>query len=284
MSLTLFTAAGCARCAIVRRFLAHKGLAWDEHDAIDAGKEVFGRFYRAHRDAVVRGGEGIEFPVLAQAGEIRQGVAAILAWLHAGTRLDGYIGRSELSKGWVGGLQVSRGDPGEIDRLVEILAFLKASGLKLQLDTDGRNPAVLERLLAQGLGDRAVMELKGPMPLYAALIGAPVEPLEVERSMTLAAGFPEFRFATTVAPVLVTEGGPADPRYLTPEEIASTALWLKQATGSHRQPYFLRVFDPLAGPDERFRRMERLAPGALIRHRTAARRHQVLTEVEPLPA
>jgi pyruvate formate lyase activating enzyme len=128
------------------------------------------------------------------------------------------------------------------------------------------------------------MEIKGPMPLYAALTGAPVDAQDVERSMTLASGFREFRFATTVAPVPVTEDGPATPRYLTPEEIAATALWLKQATGSHRQPYFLRVFDPLASADERFRRMERLAPGALVRHRTAARRHQVLTEVEPLPA
>jgi pyruvate formate lyase activating enzyme len=143
---------------------------------------------------------------------------------------------------------------------------------------------VLERLRAQGLGDRAVMELKGPMPLYAALTGAPVDAQDVERSMTLASGFPEFRFATTVAPVPVAEDGPATPRYLTPEEIAATALWLKQATGSHRQPYFLRVFDPLSSADERFRRMERLAPVALVRHRTAARRHQVLTEVEPLPA
>ncbi|MCU0604129.1 MAG: hypothetical protein MUC33_15880, partial [Desulfobacterales bacterium] len=68
--------------------------------------------------------------------------------------------------------------------------------------------------------------------------------------------------------------------YLTPEEIAETARWLKEATGSHRQPYVLRIFDPRNHPDERFRSVEKLPPAALFRHRSAARKFQVLTEIE----
>jgi len=280
MSILLFTATGCARCAIAKKFMAEKGLAYDEHNAIGAGKERFGQFYRAHRSAVFRGKEGIEFPVLAQGGEIRQGVAAALAWLQSGSRLDGFIGRSEPSKGWVGGLHVARGDPGEAESLAGVLGFLKRNGLKLQLDTDGRNPAVLERLLRQGLGDRVVMDLKGPRALYPALVGAPVDPQDVERSMALVARFPEFRFETTVAPVPAAEGGREGIRYLHPEEIAATARWLKEATGSHRQPYFLRVFDPQTAADDRLHSVEALPPGALVRYRTAARTHQVLTEIQ----
>lgn len=279
MSVLLFTAAGCARCAIAKKFMAEKGLAYDEHDAIGAGKELFGQFYRAHRGAVFRGKEGIEFPVLAHGGEIRQGVAAVLAWLQSGGRLDGFIGRSEPAKGWIGGLHVSRGDPGEADGLAGVLGFLKRDGLKLQLDTDGRNPAVLERLLRQGLGDRVVMDLKGPRALYPALVGAPVETEDVERSMALVAGFPEFRFETTVAPVPAMDEGREGCRYLSPEEIAETARWLKEATGSYRQPYFLRVFDPRTAADDRLRSVAALSPSALVRHRTAARNYQVLTEV-----
>jgi len=282
MSILLFTATGCARCAIAKKFIAEKGLACDEHDAIGAGKERFGQFYRAHRGAVFRGKEGIEFPVLAQGGEIRQGVAAVLAWLQCGSRLDGFIGRSEPSKGWVGGLHVSRGDPGEAERLAGVLGVLKRNGLKLQLDTDGRNPAVLERLLRQGIGDRVVMDLKGPQALYPALVGAPVDPQDVERSMVLAAGFPEFRYETTVAPVPAMEEGREGCRYLSPEEIAATARWLKEATGSYRQPYFLRIFDPRATADDRLGSVAALSPGELIRHRTAARNYQVLTEVQTI--
>jgi pyruvate formate lyase activating enzyme len=169
MSLTLFTAAGCVRCIIAKKFMRAKNLAFEEHDAIGAGKERFGQFYRAHRAAIHRGAEGIEFPVLADGSEVRQGVAPVVAWLQAGARLDGFIGRSELPTGWVGGLHVSQGDPGALDELVAVLGFLKQSGLNLQLNTDGRNAAVLERLSGQGLGDRVVMDLKGPGPLEVDL-------------------------------------------------------------------------------------------------------------------
>ena len=54
MSLTLFTAAGCARCNIAKKFMQEKCIAYDEHDAVGEGKECFGQFYRTHRQAVVR--------------------------------------------------------------------------------------------------------------------------------------------------------------------------------------------------------------------------------------
>lgn len=279
MSLILYTATGCARCQIAKKFMREKNLGFDEHDAVGEGKDLFGKFYRVHRTAIVRGADGVEFPVLADGSEVRQGVAAVIAWLQAGARLDGFIGRSDVAKGWVGGLHVSKGDPAALADLLVVLGFLKRSGVMLQLHTDGRNAAVLERLLAEALGDRVVMDLKGPRPLYAAMIGGPVDPEDVQRSMTLAAEFPEVRFETTVAPVVRAEECPEAIRYLTPDEIAETAQWLKAATGSHRQPYVLRVFNPQAAPDDRFRSVEMLAPAALIRHRSAARRHQVLTEI-----
>jgi len=280
MSLTLFSATGCARCQIAKKFLREKNLSFDEHDAIGEGRELFGRFYRAHRASIFRGAEGVEFPVLADGPEVRQGVAVVIAWLQAGARLDGFIGRSGLSKGWVGGLHVSRGDPAAMKELVAVLAFIKVNGLKLELDTDGRNAEVLERLLEDGLGDRVVMDLKGPRPLYGALLGTPVDTDEIGRSMALVAKFPEYRFETTVAPVPPAGEEPASIRCLSPEEIAETAEWLKTATGSHRQPYVLRAFDPEAHAGDRLPAVEALSPGTLFRHRTAARKHQVLTEIK----
>jgi pyruvate formate lyase activating enzyme len=277
MGLILFTAAGCARCQIAKIFMRKKHLSFDEHDAIGEGKELFGRFYRAHRAALVRGAAGVEFPVMNDDGEVRQGVAAVAAWLQAGARLDGFIGRSEPSKGWVGGLHVSQGDPAAVEDLIDVLGFLKKSGLKLELDTDGRNAAVLARLLELGLGDRVVMDLKGPRALYEVLTGAPVDAEEVSRSMALVARFPEYRFETAVALTPRPAEDPAALHCLTPAEVAETAQWLKAATGSHRQPYVLLA---RAQPDDPARPVQSLSPGSLVRHRTAARRHQVLTEIK----
>jgi pyruvate formate lyase activating enzyme len=283
MNLTLFTATGCSRCNVAKKFMHAKGIVFVEHDAVGEGKELFAQFYRAQRGAIFRGAEGIEFPVFVDGDEIRQGVAVVIAYLHAGKRLDGFIGRSELPKGWVGGLHVSQGDPAASDELVTVLTFLEKSGLKLQLETDGRNADVLERLLELGLGDRVVMDLKGPRPLYAAMLGAEIDTEEVSRTMALVSTFSECRFETTVAPVPQAEDGVGSVvSYLTPEEIADTARWLKEATGSHRQPYVLCVFDPQTRPDERFRAIEALSPNSLFRHRTAARTYQVLTEVKRL--
>ena len=280
MTYTLFTAAGCARCKIAKKFMDEKGIGYEEHDISGEGKDLFGQFYRANRSAIFRGKEGIEFPVLAEGTSVRQGVGVVIAYLHAGAGLDGFIGRSELSKGWMDGVHVSGGTPSHTVELVTVLGFVKRYGLKLQLDTNGKNASVLQTLLEQGLGDRVVMDLKGPLALYNALLGEEIDPQEIHRTMELAMKFPEHRFETTVAPVLGHRSESGGIRYLTPEEIGDTAKWIKEVTTSNKQPYVLRVFDPETSPDQRFKSMEKLNPNALLRYRSAARKYEVLTEVE----
>jgi hypothetical protein len=276
MSLILFTAAGCSRCAIAKNFLRAKGLAYEEHDAVGTGKEAFAAFYRAHRAHVRRWKDGIEFPVLVDGAVVRQGVAAVVARLEAGGRLNGYFVPGEPAKGWAE-VAASGGDPGAVEDLVRVLGFLKSSGLKLEVRTAGRNPGVLQRLLDAGLGDRAVMDVTGSPERCAGDPG----PEDVGRSMAVAARFAEHRFETTVAP-FVPAGAAADapPAYPSPEEIAAVARWIAEATGSPKQPYLLRRFDPAACADERLRGVEPLPPDALVRYRSAARRYQVFTEIE----
>jgi pyruvate formate lyase activating enzyme len=276
MSLVLFTASGCARCNIAKKYLQANRIAYEEHDAVGAGKERFGQFYRRHRSEVVRGSRGIEFPVLVDGDAIRQGVAAALAYLQAGTALDGFIGKSEPAAGWVGGICLSAGDPAALRELEALLVFLKRSGLKIGLESDGRNASVLEHLRGVGIGDRVVMDIKGPQALYGTLAGCAIDPAQIGRSMAAAAAYADRRFETRVSPVADAAAG---LRYLTPDEIAQTACWLKEATGSSRQPYFLRWFDPAACGDERLAAVDPLPREALFRYRTAARRHQVLTEI-----
>jgi pyruvate formate lyase activating enzyme len=279
---TLFTATGCSRCKIAKKFLAERGIPFEEMDIKAEGKEPFAQFYRTNRSSVYRGKEGIEFPVYADGKIIRQGLGVVIAFLHAGTDLDGFIGRSELSHGWMDGIHVSGGDPVLGDDLAKVLGFLKKNGMRLQLDTNGKNASVLRKLLDQGIGDRVIMDLKGPLTLYSDLLGEEIDPQEIHRTMELVTKFPEYRFQTTVAPVFVREGESESTRYLNPEEIGDTARWIREVTASSKQPYGLRLFDPEASPDPRFKSMDKLNPHELLRYRSAARRHLVLAEIEKI--
>ncbi|MGE5838366.1 MAG: glutaredoxin domain-containing protein [Deltaproteobacteria bacterium] len=282
MDNTLFTATGCGRCKIAKKFMDEHGIPYQEMDIKADGKEPFAQFYRNNRSSVHRGRDGIEFPVFTDGTSIRQGVGVVIAFLDSGTRLDGFIDRSELSHGWMDGIHVSEGNPAFTDDLVKILGFLKKNGLKLQFDTNGKNASVLLRLLEQGLGDRVIMDLKGPLDLYSALLGEEIDPQEIRRTIELVTRFSEYRFETTVVPVFVEGGESESIRYLTPEEIGQAAKWVKEVTGSNKQPYLLRVFDPETSLDQKFKSIGKLDPNALLRYRSAARRHLVLAEVQKI--
>lgn len=280
MSHTIFTATGCARCKIAKKYMDQQGIGYEELDIKGEGKEPFGQFYRANRSAIFRGKDGIEFPVFTDGSAIRQGVGVVIAYLQAGRDLDGFIGRSELSKGWIDGLHISGGPPLLGDKFVSVLAFLKKSGLRLQLGTDGRNASLLEQLLHDELGDRLIMDVKGPIALYGRILGEDVESTEIQKTIALVTRFPEYEFRTTVAPVIRKEGESPEISYLTLDEIGETARLIGEITESKKQPYLLRMFDPKTSRDERLKTVEKLPSNALFRYRSAAQKHQVLTTIE----
>jgi glutaredoxin len=264
MANTIYTATGCARCKITKKYMDERSIPCEEFDIKGDGKEAFGQFYRTHRADVFRGKEGIEFPVFTDGAHIRQGVGVILAYLRAGTRLDAVIGRSDLSHGWMDGIHVSEseGDPSLVDEVIATLSFIRKHGLKLQVDTYGPNAAFLRLLLENGLVDRTVMEIKAPLNLYSLVLGREIEPAEVQETIRLVAKSPEYRFQTTIDP-LIPEG--SGKRLLTPEEISDIAKTILECTGSNREPYLLRSLG---------------TPGDLFKYRSAARKHQVAAEID----
>jgi glutaredoxin len=280
MTNTLYTATGCSRCKIAKKFMDERGIPFQELDIKAEGKDPFGQFYRNNRTAVVRGKEGIEFPIFTDDAAIRQGVGVVLAYLYAGTKLDGFIGRSELSHGWMDGIHVSEGNLSLTDDLLTVLSFIQKNGLNLQLDTDGRNASILEKLLEHKVGSRVVMDVKGPLTVYADILNKEIDPEEIKSTIKLVSKFPEYRFETTVVPVVRQGGGEQTIRYLTPEEIEETAKLIQEVTGSHKEPYLLRLFHPEQCSDDRLKLVEKMSPSALFAYRSAARRHQVLTEIE----
>ena len=191
MSNILFTATGCARCKITKRFMNENDVAFDEFDFKAEGKDAFAQFYRANRKAIFRDKDGVEFPVFTDGSQIRQGVSVIIGYLMAENRLEGFIERSVLHGEWIDGFNISGGDPDAADELVQVLQYLKQNGLKIQLTSSGKNAAVLDKLSAQGLGDRLILEVKGPLSIYYALCGEAISDEEVTQTIALAARFPE---------------------------------------------------------------------------------------------
>lgn len=277
MGNTIYTATGCARCKITKKFMEAQEIPFEEMDIRGDGKEAFSKFYRTNRALIFRGEHGVEFPVFSDGKSIRQGLAVTLAYLQSGTKLDGFVGRGELTKEWVDGLHVSGGDASLSQDFISLLHVLKQQGFKLQLASNGKNPEILEKVIEQGLGDRMIMEVKGPADLYSRLIGEEITPEEVEQSINLAAKLPEYRYFTVLTLIERSDGSIS---YLTPDEIGSTAQMIEAATGSKKNPYLLRSFNPQVADDERFKDIEPLPGPSMFKYRTAARRYQVMAEIE----
>lgn len=280
MKATLFTASGCTRCKIAKSFMKERGVHYVEKDIKGEGREDFQRFYRDHRQIIHRSKEGIQFPILRDGSEIRQGLASVVAYVMVGPALDGFIEYGDRTGNWANGFHVSGGDMAQAKAFCEVLRFLKKNGLKLELDTDGRNADVLERVLEESLGDRVVMAVIGPLSLYARILETPIDDREILKTIRLITRFPEYRFETKVAPLITQETGSVEIRYLTPDEIGKAAKLIKEVTGDNRQPYRLRPFRLAQVSDERFKSLEDITPKDLLSYRTVARRHQVYTEIE----
>ncbi|ABO49146.1 hypothetical protein Dred_0606 [Desulforamulus reducens MI-1] len=278
MSYTIYSATGCTRCKIVKQVMKERGIDFIEQDMKAEGKEAFQKFYAANRKAIFRGPDGVEFPLLHDGEVIRQGIGASVAYIYSGMKLDGFFSVGTLHKEWVDGIHVSGGNPAYAAEFIEVLRYIKnTNNMKLQLDTNGLNSAILEQILTENLADVVIMNVLGPKELYGQLVGKDVDLAEIEKSIALVTKFPEYKFQTTVAPVVRQDG---DISYLTTKEIGATAKLIAEATGSMKNPYLVKLFKPKECKDERFKGVESMATEALLPYRTAARSHQVFVEIE----
>lgn len=280
MSYVLFTATGCTRCKIVKKFMTEKGIEFAEKDMKGDGKEEFKKFYSANRPSITRGQDGVEFPVLTDGEEIRQGIGASLAYLSAGKDLDGFFAVGTLHKEWVDGIYPGSGNLQYAEEFIEVLKYLKKQGMKLQIETKGENSQLLSRILEEGLTDRLIMKVVGPAALYSSILGKPVDISDIQRSIALTAQFPNYQFQTEIVPVLRQDGDVPEVSFLTKEEIAETAEWIARETGSKKNPYLLCVFKPAESKNEALKSVAPLP--SLFPYRTAARTYQVLTELEKI--
>lgn len=268
MNYEIYTASGCARCGITKKYMQANDIDYKEFDIKSDGKDAFAKFYRANRKKIFRDENGVEFPVFSDGTEIRQGVSIILGYLLADNRLNGFIGRSRLHGEWLDGINASGGYPKEAEHLYTVLSHLKKNGLKIELFSDGRNPDVLEHILNNSLADRLAMEISR-IPEKGSQ--------DLAQSLASGAKFDDYSFYTPISPKVDADGNIG---FMTPEQVADIAQFIETATGSKKHPFVLKPWQPSEETDPALKQFESLPDSAMFKYRTMARRYMVMTEIE----
>lgn len=277
MSNTIYSATGCARCKITKNFMQENGIPYEEFDFKADGKDAFNKFYRTNRNNIFRDKDGVEFPVFTDGEVIRQGVSVIIGYLLAQDKLAGFIGRSLLHGEWINGFNVSGGDIAHAEELLTALAFLKKSGLKIQLTSNGKNSKLLEKIIDKGLVDKVIMEVGSSSGQYDPIMSEEISEEEVVASLQQVIRVSDYQLATTISPFLRTDNTVS---YLTPVELGDIAKMIEEATGSKKHPYKIRACNLHDHEDDRLKDLVPIASADLFKYRTAARRYMVMAEIE----
>jgi len=248
-----------------------RGITYEKSDILAEGKERFKTFYKEHRPEITRGPEGIEFPILFTGDAVVQGLGRILARLQAENNLDAFVNPVASPPGWVSGLDLSAQHLPDGSDLLAVARFIKEKGLKMQLDTNGRNPHVLAALVTEKLCDKIVFTLHGPAVRYKDITGLPLEESDLVQSLSLISAAADYTILLPVQPVTTAQGSGIS---ITVEEAAEAAALVEKATGSKNHPFFIRPLAPLPGSG-----LDALTPPQLFKYRTQCRRFMVRAEI-----
>ncbi|MBU4142880.1 anaerobic ribonucleoside-triphosphate reductase activating protein [Patescibacteria group bacterium] len=131
-------------------------------------------------------------------------------------------------QGLLEGVCLTGGEPTLFADLPEFIKKIKAMGFLVKLDSNGSNPQMLEKLLAENLVDFIAMDIKAPLEKYKKIVGEKVILENIQRSTELVRSAPDYEFRTTVLPALLTQ-----------KDILSIGRWLQGA-----KKYYLQQFKP----------------------------------------
>lgn len=241
MSVTLFTAPNCLRCKIVKGFLADKNIAYDTVDFKEQ-KDEFNAFYRANRPQIYRNPEGVEFPLFFDGETVKQGSGEIIAYLLSGRDMEVCVTRSDLLHGWISGLYPSQCPASHDDHFVELVQYLAKGGLKVFVQTDGRKPELLQRLIEGGNVSKLTLNVLGPEAVYEEAFGGAVVKEDLAKSVELVKAFPKGEIRLLVSPVKRADGSVS---WLTKEEAGLAAKFLAEATGQPGLPVLISAVTSL---------------------------------------
>jgi pyruvate formate lyase activating enzyme len=111
------------------------------------------------------------------------------------------------NKGWLDGVTITGGEPTIHSELPALCEQIKELGLRVKLDTNGTNSAMVQKLIKQGLVDYIAMDFKAPLTpeKYSHTIGVNAEKLlaEVEKTIgVLLSNSVDYEFRTTLVPTV----------------------------------------------------------------------------------
>jgi pyruvate formate lyase activating enzyme len=121
--------------------------------------------------------------------------------------LKGVLNRLRSFRGWIDGVCLTGGEPTLHADLFSLVRKIKELGFPVKLDTNGSNPGLLDRLIAERAIDFVSMDVKAPVdPVrYSRAAGLPVDLNRIWKStQILKRGDVEYGFRTTVVPGLHT--------------------------------------------------------------------------------
>ena len=264
MSITLYTAPDCLRCKIVKGFLAERRIAYDAVD-FKADAPTFNAFYRANRKAIYRNPEGVEFPLFDDGTVIKQGSGEIIAYLLSGHALEGAVTRSDLLHGWISGLYLSQCPAAEEEHFVELVQQLAKGGLTVCMQTDGRNPALLERLAGLDVLAKIQLNIHGPASVYETLFGAAPSKEELAKTIEQVKAFPNHEIRFLAAPI----PGDGGARWPSRDEAGEAARMVFDACGDHQLPYAIASVTP--DMPQGMQGLEHVTDPMLLKYRSASR-------------
>ena len=104
-------------------------------------------------------------------------------------------------QGMLEGVVICGGEPTVQADLIDRIKEIRELGFAVKLDTNGANPAVLERILKEGLVDFVAMDIKDVPEYRRELVGVTLEGNPISRSIKLISesGI-DYEFRTTVIP------------------------------------------------------------------------------------
>ena len=137
-------------------------------------------------------------------------------------------------RGMLDGVCITGGEPTVQRDLPELLERIKALGYPVKLDTNGSNPAMLKKLVAEGLVDYVAMDIKNSRERYGETAGVPGLVMEkIEESIRfLVEGNVPYELRTTVVRELHSEN-----------DIRAMGKWLENlCPGKFPEKLFLQFY------------------------------------------
>ncbi len=110
----------------------------------------------------------------------------------------------ETRKGKLDAVVITGGEPTMHPDLIDFMKAVKDRGFLVKLDSNGTNPAMLQRAIREKVVDYIAMDIKSPMSKYSRTVARPVDVNAIRKSIdTIMTSGVDCEFRTTVIKALL---------------------------------------------------------------------------------